>query len=151
MAATDLKLYLIAKTIRALLEKKWISDQRNQDWYGSYSLYAPSRGKCGLSASLLYRILRDHHHPKWDYISSNYIDREGCYQGHAWNSNPELGLILDITADQFNDMPIVIATLPDRRYHPAEPSNHFVTDHIYLPLWEAFSRRHPYWFETHIK
>ncbi len=143
MPADRATLYTIARTVRFFLETTWTSDIRNGHTFGG-GLYGriPAAGQCGESASLLAEILQKSHHPAWASVSGGYILNHGLgeYQSHCWCTNPTLGLVIDLTADQFNDSPIVITELSDLRYRQnkafRDPNNHRHKQ------WREFRKQH---------
>jgi hypothetical protein len=110
-----LKLYRIARMVRRFLETRWLEKQSVPFTSGIIG-YIPSRGMCVDTAGFLTPILREWHHPQWNCMSGSYINRQGTPMSHCWSSNADLDVILDLTADQFNDAAIVITSLSDRRY-----------------------------------
>ncbi|ASF47499.1 hypothetical protein [Methylovulum psychrotolerans] len=67
-------------------------------------------GACGDTALLLAKYLRDHECGKFDYVLG---EREGYT--HAWLQQG--ALIVDITADQFDDNDLAIFVSVDHRWH----------------------------------
>lgn len=70
------------------------------------------RGSCGDASILLGQYLFDHSLGLWEYVGG---EREPDLHSHAWL---ELGgLIVDITADQFEDVGEPVIVTRDRSWH----------------------------------
>jgi hypothetical protein len=64
------------------------------------------RGSCGDTADMLGMFLANVINVKTDYVSGWYLN-----QSHAWLTY--MGLIIDITADQFGKSPVIVTTNSD--------------------------------------
>ncbi len=69
-------------------------------------------GSCGDASILLGQYLLDHSLGLWEYIGG---EREQDLHSHAWLERD--GLIVDITADQFDDIDEPVITTHDRGWH----------------------------------
>jgi hypothetical protein len=70
------------------------------------------RGACGDSSELLGEYLRDSGFGHWTYVSGAI---HNPFQSHAWIERD--GVIVDITADQFDDMDQPVIVTVDRSWH----------------------------------
>lgn len=70
------------------------------------------RGSCGDASVLLGEYLYQTGHGQWDYVAG---EREPDLHSHAWLEQD--GLIVDITADQFNDVDQPVIVTSDRSWH----------------------------------
>ncbi len=67
-------------------------------------------GACGDAALLLAKYLQENEHGDFDYVLG---EREGC--SHAWLQRESL--IVDITADQFEDQEAAVIVTEDHTWH----------------------------------
>jgi hypothetical protein len=70
------------------------------------------RGSCGDASVLLGEYLHQTGHGQWDYVAG---EREPDLHSHAWLEQD--GLIVDITADQFDDVDEPVIVTSDRSWH----------------------------------
>lgn len=68
------------------------------------------RGACGDAALLLAKYLQENEYGDFDYVLG---EREGC--SHAWLQRESL--IIDITADQFEDQEATVIVTEDHWWH----------------------------------
>lgn len=127
-AASDTaRLELIASAVRAFLEPDWW-----RSWQGAEAEGVPaSAGMCGRSSLTLKHVLnRDFDiDANWASGTPPFRDRRGAagagflwldqWVGHAW-VEAEGGLIIDITADQFDGAPVIVTPAGDPRYRANE-------------------------------
>lgn len=78
------------------------------------SMQSFPRGACGDAALLLARYFRDNGAGEFEYIVATRGEGEG-WTSHAWLE--QNGLIVDITADQFNEVEAVVLVTEDRGFH----------------------------------
>ncbi len=112
--AMERRLFLIALQARSFLEPVWL------DWHTSRGGDIPtplSRSTCGRSGLFLKRVLQaEYPAPGGGGPPQAYF---GFHAGSDWQSHAwvETGnWIIDLTADQFGDEPVIVATRPDPRY-----------------------------------
>jgi len=77
-------------------------------------------GQCGMVTRLLGAYLEDLHLGTFDYITGGRIDpdeRDKEPRSHAWLHKD--GLIVDVTADQFEDQPSPVIVTRDASWHEA--------------------------------
>ena len=74
------------------------------------SLQCFPRGACGDAALLLAKYLEEHGYGLFDYVLG---EREG--RSHAWLQSGSL--IVDITADQFEDQDVPVIVTRDNSWH----------------------------------
>jgi hypothetical protein len=70
------------------------------------------RGSCGDASILLGEYLHQAGHGQWDYVAG---ERELDLHSHAWLEHDEM--IVDITADQFDDVTEPVIVTSDRSWH----------------------------------
>lgn len=110
--ARERRLFLIALQARSFLEPVWL------DWHTTRGgdIPAPlSRTTCGRSSLFLKRVLQAEC-PAPEGGPQTYF---GFHAGSNWQSHAwvETGnWILDLTADQFGDEPVIVTARPDPRY-----------------------------------
>lgn len=106
----------IARAVRAFLEPRWA------DWHlheGSPSLKTPSQGTCGRSSLFLRDVLRSHGFQA-EFVAGTPSEGDEGFRcgavwcGHAWVECA--GWIVDVTADQFGDDPVIVTYVGDQRY-----------------------------------
>lgn len=109
----------IARTVRAFLEPRWV------EWHQREGDPAPrvvSQGTCGRSSLFLRDVLRAEGlmaefvagTPGQPGAADQGFRCGGEWCGHAW---VECGdWIVDVTADQFGDDPVIVTFIGDRRY-----------------------------------
>ncbi len=104
------RLFLLALRARAFLEPVWL------EWHTANGGDIPSplsRSTCGRSSLFLKRIL----HAEFPGLTPRAWF--GFHAGHDWQSHAwvEAGeYLIDLTADQFGDEPVIVAPRPDPRY-----------------------------------
>lgn len=113
----------IASAARLFIEPVW------QHWHQSrgHTVSHPmSRYTCGRTSLFLRDVLRHEGHPaEWmsgtPYAGGSCAPDTACgfysgtrWEGHAWVISGKI--IVDITADQFGDNPIVMTSISDTRY-----------------------------------
>lgn len=109
------RLLVLAARVRAFLEPVWV------EWHRARGGNLPvplSRFTCGRSSLFLKRVLESDAE-SWHARPQGHF---GFHTGNEWSSHAwvECGdLIIDITADQFGDAPIIVTEAPDPRYHKA--------------------------------
>jgi len=62
-----------------------------------------------------------------------FVDSMGQWHGHYWveaTSSPGLGWVLDITADQFGGLPVVVQPLKDARHQYTPGDQATVNEHL---------------------
>jgi hypothetical protein len=121
-----------AREIRAFLEERW------SEWRAARGIPDPdpvSRNMCRLSAALLAPALEERHGGGWRVAGGcgeeggdlgEYDTRafpggmvsleDGHWHGHYWAWSRGLGLVVDVTADQFGHPGIVVTREDDPRY-----------------------------------
>ncbi|MDX1779959.1 MAG: hypothetical protein R3256_01445 [Thalassovita sp.] len=102
--------------VRRFLEPRWAAWHRRE---GSPVLATPSQGTCGRSSLFLCRVLLLNGYSAEFAAGDPTEGRKGFrtssgWKGHAWVQNRRL--ILDVTADQFGQPPVVITQADDPRY-----------------------------------
>ncbi len=70
------------------------------------------RGSCGDASKLLGEYLHEQGQGVWDYVGG---ERDSNTHSHAWLEKD--GLIVDITADQFDDIDEPVVVTRDRIWH----------------------------------
>ncbi len=110
--ATERRLFLIALQVRAFLEPAWL------EWHTSSGgdIPAPlSRSTCGRSSLFLKRVLHALSPCAGDAPQAYF----GFHAGNEWKSHAWVETcdrIIDLTADQFGDEPVIVTARPDPRY-----------------------------------
>lgn len=75
------------------------------------------RGSCGDASVLLARYLTDHGEPGFCYFCGDRRKPEGDYGSHGWLQREEL--IVDITADQFDEIDQRVIVTDRSAWHEA--------------------------------
>lgn len=84
----------------------------------SIGLASFPRGACGDTSLLLGALLADHGVHGFEYICGDRGSHEdGTWTSHAWLHRN--GLVVDITADQFDDGPSPVVVAEDSAWHRA--------------------------------
>lgn len=105
------RLFLTALRVRAFLEPVWL------EWHNAQGDDAPaplSRSTCGRSSLFLKRVLRAGFPPADAPRAWFGFHAGGDWRSHAWVEAGDW--IIDLTADQFGDEPVIVAPLHDPRY-----------------------------------
>ncbi len=117
--ADERRLFLISLRARAFLEPVWL------EWHAANGGDIPSplsRTTCGRSSLFLKRILQAEF-PRLTTQARFGFHAGGDWRSHAW---VEVGdRIIDLTADQFGDEPVIVTPRPDPRYQKG------VSDSVY--------------------
>jgi hypothetical protein len=109
---SERRLFLIALQARAFLEPAWL------EWHASSGgdIPAPlSRSTCGRSSLFLKRVLQTLN----PFPGVEPRATFGFHAGNEWKSHAWVeigGHIIDLTADQFGDEPVIVTARPDPRY-----------------------------------
>lgn len=109
---TSHQLFMLALQVRSFLEPVWL------EWHaagGADIPSPPSRTTCGRSSLFLKRVLKEHGIAAGGKPQGYF----GFHAGQDWRSHAwvEAGsFIIDVTADQFGDEPVIVTTSPDPRY-----------------------------------
>jgi hypothetical protein len=109
--ACERRLFLTALQVRAFLEPVWL------EWHtaGGNDVPSPlSRSTCGRSSLFLMRVLQSSFPPAWCLRAWFGFHAGSDWQSHAWVEASDW--IIDLTADQFGDEPVIVVTRPDPRY-----------------------------------
>ncbi len=110
----DERLFRLAAAVRAYLEPVW------DGWRGGAGAGVLSANTCGRSSLFLRDALRlEGHAAEW---SNGVPGAEGQFgflglggwASHAWVVSG--GLIVDVTADQFGAVPVIVTSIDDPRY-----------------------------------
>lgn len=111
-----------ATLVRCFLEPIWLQ------WHEAIGSIPPitSQGTCGRSSLFLQRVLADHGIASQWITGGNHCSHEssgfyanGTFHNHSWLL-VEDDWIVDITADQFNEAPILIVPKTDGRYYAGQ-------------------------------
>lgn len=113
----------IASVARLFIEPVWGRWHRSR---GHASLHPPARYTCGRTSLFLRDVLRHEGYPAEWMSGTPYAGGRGApdaacgfhsgtrWEGHAWVVSGKI--IVDITADQFGDNPVVVTSTSDARY-----------------------------------
>lgn len=112
------RLFLLASMARSYLEPFWLQ------WHRARSLEIPavtSANTCGRSSLFLRDVLR---HEGFEAIWENGVpgaphEPTGFFDGSSWHGHAWVvssHFIVDITADQFGDDPVIVTPADDMRY-----------------------------------
>ncbi len=147
MADGVARLERLAQEVRAFLASHWAEWHREAGSpEGRRTL---STGTCGRTSRLLVEVLRDAgFEARMAFGCPIGCDCGYCVghvtRGHVWVVVRDPARIVDITADQFGDAPVIITGMDDPRYHEGhdrtEPEwiedRERVTRRL-MPLWQA--------------
>ncbi|KPP86425.1 MAG: Transglutaminase-like superfamily [Rhodobacteraceae bacterium HLUCCO07] len=137
----------IAREVRAFLEPHWAEWHRKT---GSLKgLRSLSQGTCGRSSRFLVEVLREagfDARPAFGCpigCDCGFCAPEGT-RGHIWVVVRDPPRIVDVTADQFGDAPVIVTGMDDPRYQEGHDragpewieDRERVTRRL-LPLWRA--------------
>lgn len=113
----------IGRSVRAFLEPIWAGWHR--DW--GHELNTGSRGTCVRSSLFLKMVLMQDFEISSDVMSGQPCKLDGSeafgffdgrqWQSHAWVETSD-GMVIDMTADQFSGVPIIVSAAADTRYRP---------------------------------
>lgn len=109
-------LLAIAARVRAFLQPAWLQ------WHGVQRPAVPSTGTCGRSSLFLTSVLRAAGHDDAEWCCGapgDHAAAEGYHDGTGWRGHAWVGVaghVLDITADQFGQPPVLLLPAPDPRY-----------------------------------
>lgn len=132
----SLKFFL--QDIRRFLEPVWITTHKS--WGDAPVPDPPSKYMCRYSCLFLQHLLRRHVFGQWriELGRPPSPDLNGTQQGnfgyHAkngWHDHAWLvrdGVILDITADQYGDAPIIISSITSSKYNANLSEDDVATD-----------------------
>lgn len=147
MAEDSARLERIAGEVRAFLEPHWAEWHRKAGSpEGQHSL---SEGTCGRSSRFMVEVLREAGlKARMAFGCPIGCDCGFCApqgtRGHAWVVVRDPARIVDITADQFGDAPVIVTGMDDPRYHEghdrADPEwieNRERVMQRLMPLWRA--------------
>lgn len=124
-------LFDFATEVRTFLEDRWV------EWRTERFRSAPdvvSESMCRMSSAFLVELLNERFEGDWAVTGGAGVeggelgdyDRRrwpggmrsvhNQWDGHYWAMSKSLGLIVDVSADQFGHAPVIVTTADDDRY-----------------------------------
>lgn len=139
---------------RAFLEPRWISFQRDDKTAGEPISTPSSKNMCRLSARFLLHVLEEAFpDDEWSIVGgaatpgedtcgqwggkhAGMQDTRGLWHGHYWLENLD-GLVVDITADQFDWEPVIVIQSDDGGYarYRANYADWALQEHMRRVAW----------------
>lgn len=111
-------LQTFVEEVRAFLEPHWI--KAHESWADEPAPYPPSKFMCRYSCLFLKQVLQENGYGEWEIFLGRpdrekngtaegvygFKSTEGAWHDHAWLVKGDI--LIDITADQFSDMPVKV-------------------------------------------
>lgn len=132
----DLTEYI--STVRKFLEPLWI--KTHEAWADEPIPTPPSKYMCRYSCLFLQRVLKDAGYGDWRICLGRplspelegtsqgqygYRSSDGKWYDHAWLTKDDI--LLDITADQYGDPPVIISSSASGKYNANIPEDYVST------------------------